>query len=98
VSKTLRAIETEKFENLALQTVLNNTRTAYGKLRNEVTELEKKSAASENEGRALAFEKTPRRSDIPPVDATRRQAEPSDIKRFFTPLAHPLTTRLPLRN
>ena len=46
VSKTLRAIEAEKSEKLALQTVLNNTRTAYGKLRNELADHEKKLAAS----------------------------------------------------
>ena len=42
VGKTLRALEAEKTEKLALQTVLNNTRTAYGKLRNEVAELERR--------------------------------------------------------
>ena len=31
VSKTLRAFEAEKSEKISLQTVLNNTRTAYGK-------------------------------------------------------------------
>ena len=36
VSKTLRDFEAEKTEKVGLQTVLNNTRTAYGKLRNEV--------------------------------------------------------------
>ncbi len=44
VSKALRAIEAEKSERAAMQTVLNNTRTAYGKLRNEAAELEKKLA------------------------------------------------------
>ena len=42
VSKALRDFETEKTEKVGLQTVLNNTRTAYGKLRNEVGDLEKK--------------------------------------------------------
>ena len=36
VSKALRAFEAEKSEKISLQTVLSNTRTAYGKLRNEV--------------------------------------------------------------
>jgi chromosome segregation ATPase len=49
VSKTLRAYEAEKTEKVSLQTVLNNTRVAYGKLRNEAAELEKKLAASEKE-------------------------------------------------
>src|SRR5579862_3480476 len=48
VSKTLRAIEAERSEKLALQTVLNNTRTAYGKLRNELSDYEKKLGASQN--------------------------------------------------
>jgi len=48
VSKTLRAMESERSEKLALQTVLNNTRTAYGKLRNELTEYEKKLGASQS--------------------------------------------------
>ncbi len=48
VSKTLRAMETEKSEKIALQTVLNNTRTAYGKLRNELSDFEKKFAASQS--------------------------------------------------
>ena len=34
VSKALRAFEAEKSEKISLQTILNNTRTAYGKLRN----------------------------------------------------------------
>jgi chromosome segregation ATPase len=46
VSKTLRAIEAEKSEKMALQTVLNNTRTAYGRLRNEAAETEKRLAAA----------------------------------------------------
>jgi crescentin len=47
VSRTLREIEAEKSEKLALQAVLNNTRTAYGKLRNETAETEKKLAAAQ---------------------------------------------------
>src|ERR1700692_3581259 len=47
LSKTLRALEAEKSEKINLQTVLANTRTAYGKLRNEVAEMEKKTTASE---------------------------------------------------
>jgi hypothetical protein len=35
VSRALRAIEAKKSEKAAPQTVLNNTRTAYGKLRSE---------------------------------------------------------------
>jgi len=56
LAKTLRAFETEKSEKISLQTVLNNTRTAYGKLRNEVAELEKKNTASEKECKSLRQE------------------------------------------
>jgi chromosome segregation ATPase len=48
ISKTLRAMEAERAEKLSLQTVLNNTRTAYGKLRNELSDFEKKFAASQS--------------------------------------------------
>lgn len=53
VSKALRDFEAEKTEKVGLQTVLNNTRTAYGKLRNEVGDIEKKLAASERECQTL---------------------------------------------
>ena len=53
VSKALRDFEAEKTEKVGLQTVLNNTRTAYGKLRNEVGDLEKKLAASDRECQTL---------------------------------------------
>jgi len=53
VSKALRDFEAEKSEKIGLQTVLNNTRTAYGKLRNEVGDLEKKLAASDRECQTL---------------------------------------------
>jgi crescentin len=53
VSKALREFEAEKTEKVGLQTVLNNTRTAYGKLRNEVGDLEKKLATSDRECQSL---------------------------------------------
>jgi crescentin len=49
VSKALRAIEAEKSEKAGLQTTLNNTRTAYGRLRNEAAELEKTLAATQQQ-------------------------------------------------
>ena len=49
VSKALREFETEKADKINLQAALANTRTAYGKLRNEVSELEKKNASLERE-------------------------------------------------
>lgn len=68
VSKTLRAIEAEKTEKLSLQTVLNTTRTAYGKLRNEVGEIEKKAAAAAEECHAL-------RQELSTTQAMLRAAE-----------------------
>jgi chromosome segregation ATPase len=56
VGKALRTIEAEQAEKLALQTVLNDTRTAYGKLRNEHAELEKKATASDAECSTLRQE------------------------------------------
>lgn len=53
VSKALREFETEKAEKINLQAALSTTRTAYGKLRNEVTELEKKSLGLEREAEQL---------------------------------------------
>jgi len=49
VSKTLRDFEIAKSERLSLQTVLNTTRVAYGKLRNDMSLLEKRAAALEGE-------------------------------------------------
>jgi crescentin len=73
VNKTLRAFEAEKSEKTGLQTVLNNTRTAYGKLRNEVAELEKKAAASEKECRALRQELTTTQSLLRSTETTKAE-------------------------
>ena len=56
VSKALRAFEAEKSEKIILQTVLDNTRTAYGRLRNETAELENRLAAIEQENETLRLE------------------------------------------
>ena len=53
VSKALRDFETEKADKINLQAALSNTRTAYGKLRNEVTDLEKRATKSEREAEQL---------------------------------------------
>src|ERR1700690_4213080 len=53
VSKALRDFEAEKTEKVGLQSVLNNTRTAYGKLRNEVGDIEKRFAAADSECKTL---------------------------------------------
>src|SRR5689334_3339643 len=73
VSKALRAFEAEKSEKISLQTVLNNTRTAYGKLRNEVAELEKKSAFSEKECLALRQELTTTQNVLRTLEATKAE-------------------------
>ncbi|MCF8478632.1 MAG: hypothetical protein K9G60_16515 [Pseudolabrys sp.] len=73
VSKALRAYEAEKSEKISLQTVLNNTRTAYGKLRNEFAELEKKIAASEKDGNALRQELATTQNVLRTVEATKAE-------------------------
>ena len=73
VSKALRAFETEKSEKISLQTVLNNTRTAYGKLRNEVAELEKKANFSEKECQALRQELTTTQHLLRTLEATKAE-------------------------
>ncbi len=73
VSKTLRAIEAEKSEKLALQTVLNNTRTAYGKLRNELSDYEKKFAASQGTCDDLRHELANTQNLLRTVEATRAE-------------------------
>jgi crescentin len=56
INKTLRAFEEEKTKKINLQTLLNDMRAAYGKLRTEAAELQKKLAASEGETRRLREE------------------------------------------
>jgi chromosome segregation ATPase len=73
VSKTLRAFEAEKSEKISLQTVLNNTRTAYGKLRNEVAEVEKKAAHFEKETNALRQELTTTQAALRAAEATKHE-------------------------
>ena len=73
VAKTLRQLEAEKSEKLSLQTVLSNTRTAYGKLRNELTELEKKANASDSECRALRQELTTTQNLLRTTEATKAE-------------------------
>lgn len=49
VSKTLRAFEIAKSEKLSLQTMLNSTRVAYGKLRNDMAAIEKRAETLDSE-------------------------------------------------
>lgn len=73
VSKTLRAIEIEQAEKLSLQTVLNNTRTAYGKLRNEIGEIERKATAVEQECETLRQELTATQTSLRTAEATKAE-------------------------
>lgn len=73
VSKALRAFEAEKSEKISLQTVLNNTRAAYGKLRNEVAELEKKANLSGKECQALRQELTTTQNLLRTLEATKAE-------------------------
>jgi chromosome segregation ATPase len=73
LGKTLRALEAEKTEKLSIQTVLNNTRTAYGKLRNEVAELERKTAASDSECKALRQELATTQSLLRTTETTKAE-------------------------
>jgi crescentin len=71
VSKALRDFEAEKTEKVGLQTVLNNTRTAYGKLRNEVGDLEKKLAAADSECQTLRQDLAAAQSLLHTVETTK---------------------------
>lgn len=73
VGKALRAIEAERAEKAGLQTVLNNTRTAYGKLRNETAELEKKVANSDREIHALRQELNATQTLLRTAEATKAE-------------------------
>ncbi len=71
VSKALRDFEAEKSEKVSLQTVLNNTRTAYGKLRNEVGDLEKRLAASDQECQTLRQDLAATQSLLHTLESTK---------------------------
>jgi crescentin len=73
LTKTLRAFEAEKAEKLGLQTVLANTRTAYGKLRNEVAETEKKAAAAEQHCKELRQELASVQSHLRTAETTKAE-------------------------
>lgn len=89
VGKTLEAIEAERTEKLGLQTVLSTTRTAYGKLRNELSEIEKKANASEQQCEALRHELTATQANLRAAEAakaeisadiTARRAQVADLE------------------
>ncbi len=67
------AYEAEKSEKVALQTVLNNTRTAYGKLRNELAELEKRHADTQSECLMLRQELISTQDLLKSAEATKAE-------------------------
>ena len=73
VAKALAAYEAEKSEKVALQTVLNNTRTAYGKLRNELSELEKRQQATQSECLMLRQELISTQDLLKAAEATKAE-------------------------
>lgn len=73
VSKALRAIEAEKSERAALQTILSNTRTAYGKLRNEAADLEKKLSESQEYCNGLRQDLANTQNLLRAAEATRAE-------------------------
>lgn len=90
VSKTLRAFEEAKAERLGLQTILNSTRIAYGKLRNELTAVEKKAAVYESECARLQDDLIMARQYVGALEAAKaeqaadmmvRCAEITDLQR-----------------
>jgi crescentin len=97
LGKTLRALEAEKSEKISIQTVLNNTRASYGKLRNEVAELEKKTAASEKECKALRQELATTQSLLRTTETTKAEisidiaARRAQIAELESRLAHETT-------
>lgn len=89
VSKALREFELERSEKINLQAALSNTRTNYGKLRNEVGELEKKAATFERETvqlrKDLAFAENAARSletirGELAIDIAARRAQIADLE------------------
>jgi crescentin len=73
VAKALSAYETEKSEKVALQTVLNNTRTAYGKLRNELADIEKRHSESQSECLMLRQELAGTQDLLKAAEATKAE-------------------------
>jgi chromosome segregation ATPase len=73
VSKTLRAFEETKNEKLSLQGVLNSTRIAYSKLREDLTVAEKKAATLDTECIRLREVLTVAQQSLGALEATRAE-------------------------
>jgi chromosome segregation ATPase len=90
VSKTLRAFEDAKSEKLTLQNILNNTRLAHAKLRDELQASEKKANAIEAECTRLRELLTIAQQSVSALENTRneqsaeltaRRAQIADLQR-----------------
>jgi chromosome segregation ATPase len=73
VGKALAAYEAEKSEKVGLQALLNNTRTAFGKLRNEMADLEKRHAATQSECLLLRQELIGAQDLLKSTEATKKE-------------------------
>lgn len=73
VSKTLRAFEEAKSEKLSLQSVLNNTRIAYSKVRDDLATAEKKAATLDTECIRLREVLTVAQQRVNGLEATRTE-------------------------
>jgi chromosome segregation protein len=90
VHKALSEFETEKNEKLKLQTLLNNTRAAYAKLRAEFTAVEEKAASLEAYYTRVRDELTLGQQNLQALEQSRdeqaaelvaRQAQIADLQR-----------------
>lgn len=90
VSKTLRDFELAKSERLSMQTVLNTTRIAYGKLRSEMSLLERRAATLESECARLQEDLSLAQEYVVSLEHTKselassiavKQAEIADLQR-----------------
>jgi chromosome segregation ATPase len=91
VSKALRAFEEAKTEKLSLQSVLNNTRIAYSKLREDLNNAEKKVATLDTECIRLREVLSVAQQSVAALEATKneqsadlaaRRAQISELQRL----------------
>ena len=73
ITRTLRAFEEAKNEKLSLQSVLNNTRIAYSKLREDLTSAEKKAATLDTECIRLREVLTVAQQTVTALEATKSE-------------------------
>ena len=97
VSKTLRAFEEAKNEKLSLQSVLNNTRIAYSKLREDLATAERKAATLDTECIRLREVLTVAQQSVQALEATKaeqsaeltaRRAQIAELQRTGAAAGH----------